>query len=127
MMKQVAIVFYTEHSSYDDTELVASRMTEWAEVSDEDYSLLINHQWTGKQYRVITKPDNLEGFIVNTVKEAVEAARKQEQRRISLAAEAKRKADERAQAKAKKLEDKRMKDEAHRRALFEELQKEFNT
>ena len=126
-MKQVAIVFYTEHSSYEDSELIATRITEWAEVSDEDHTLLVQNQWGKKPYRVITKPDNLEGFIIETVKQAVEAARREEQKRFSLAAEVKRKAEERAQAKAKKLEDKRMKDEAHRRALYEELQKEFNT
>jgi predicted DNA-binding protein YlxM (UPF0122 family) len=133
-MKKIAIVFYRNFNSYDSDGyssdvLIASRISQWTEVSDNDYQLLISSQYSDLKnpFKVILMPEDQDTFIMETVAQALKVAKAAEQKRQALKDEVKRKADLRAQAKAEKLEAKRMQEESHRRALFEELQKEFQS
>lgn len=123
-MMKIAIVFYDEIESYDYEGygrelLIASRITEWEEVTDEEYHILTRNQTRGKKrYMVISAPENTREFIEHTVKEVLDRLRKeqQEEENRKKAAEQKK-----LEAKAKRL----AKDEAARKALYEKLKSEF--
>lgn len=113
-MRKIAIVTVKEQwNSYDDYCKVIESITEWSEVSEEDYELLVkfsyNHDW-----KVIERLDSDPTFIPRTVEAAI--------REAHLEAE---KVEKQHQAADKKKQErllkKRAKDEAAEKKLLEQL------
>lgn len=122
-MKKVAIVFYREVEAYHEYDhygtdiLVASQITEWTEVTDQEYSLLQKASLK-KGFKVVSFPENQKEYIKKTVDDVLRELEEEKKKKEEEDAEKARKAAERT---AKRL----AKTEAERRALFEQLQKEF--
>jgi SAM-dependent MidA family methyltransferase len=122
MMRKIAVVFYRavpgNYYDYEGTEiLVATQITEWTDVSDTDFSKLLKAAET-HGFNVIEMPENQPAFIKKSIESVLADIKKEEEQRAAAEQERQQKAAERA---AKKL----AKNEAERRALFEQLQKEF--
>lgn len=112
-MREIAIITVKELWHYDDYSRVVESITEWTEVSDEDYKLLVkfssNYDWN-----VIERLDKKPSFVLNTVKAAIEEVRLAEEREKKVKEEADKKKQER-------LLKKRAKDEAAEKKLLEQL------
>lgn len=121
-MHKVAIIKVDYSYNYDDdyssSQMIVNSITDWTEVSDEQFKLLRNAERLQGDFRVIEQPYDTGEFIRKTVADYIAA----EEKRIAAEATAKRKRDEAAQ---KKKLAKLARDEASRRQMFEELQKEF--
>lgn len=65
-MKKIAIIKIQESYLNYDHELVVERVTEFQEVDDETYGILVNAQHANN-FRIIEYPANPEEFILKTV------------------------------------------------------------
>ena len=127
-MRNVAIVFFRniESESYgtygDDyyhvSTLIASRITDWQEISEEEFLLLQKANRHKPEFMIIEKPDNQAQFIENTVSEVLQRIKKEQEQEEERKKEAEQK---KLAAKLKK----QAKDEAARKALYEKLKSEF--
>jgi hypothetical protein len=111
--KRVAIVFVNE-SVGDDAGLIATSVTEWTEVSAEEYDKLVNSRYNyrvnramgGREFRIIEQPIE-QGPIFETL---FETLREIEEEEAEVLRKAQAAADERrkkaAERKARKSEDK---------------------
>ena len=116
-MRKIAIIKTRDFTSFYDSETVILSITDWSEVSEEDYKLLDN--WSRKHdylilERMDTNPDFLPKTIATCKKEAEVYAEKQ------------RKAKE--EADRKKLErelKKKARTEAQEKKLLEELERKY--
>ena len=119
-MKQIAILTTdTVVSNYgDDYATIAKSITEWSEVSEEDYKLL--RSWCGRNnsYILVNREDVKPEFIPKLVSQflvlANEERRKEEER--------KQKAEE---VKIQREIKKKAKTETQEKKLLEELQKKY--
>lgn len=115
-MKHIAIIYGREHHSWDRydestvTTMLGTSVTEWTEVSDEDYQLLVSHSQRTGHYMVVTREslDDEQQMIARSVKEQIAYVKRQEQKRAAEEAdrarkEAERKAKNAATLKARKL------------------------
>ena len=112
-MREIAICTVRELYNYDDYTKIIDSITDWTEVTDEEYNLLVkfsnNYNWS-----VIERLDKKPNFVLNTVKAALEEVRREEERRRVE----KEKADKRKQ---ERLLKKKAKDEAAEKELLEQL------
>ncbi len=134
--RHIAIVTHRDfyYNYGDDCDTVVASITDWTEVSEEDYKLLSRYCGTlnndGKyNYSIIERKDKQSGFLAKTIeqfkqlaaaeeKAAAERAAAEEQRKKEAAAR-------KAAAKAKRELAKRAETEAAERALLEELEKKY--
>ena len=117
-MRKIAIITTNDrYSSFDDYSEVIKTVTEWTEVSDSDYQLLVASQRRGGEFIILEFPNQKE-FIANTVAEYIKIAKKEEaERQARLAAEEAKKAAARRRRLEKNTKDKR--------ELLEQLKKEL--
>lgn len=123
-MHQVAIVrFVDRYYNYgDDYDTFVHSITDWEEVDDETFKLLqgaSSFYNDGMRFMVVERLTTKSPVVVNTVAAYVKHLQQQKEAAEKAAAEREAKAAER---RLKKL----AKDEAARRQLFEQLQREFN-
>lgn len=118
-MRKVAIVIGLESYDYDSDSYrtVATSITDWVEVSDDDYKILIDNQWRSN-FRVIEQPKHPEDFIKKTVADYLKAAKEEQLRQE---AEKKKREEAALQRRVKK----EMRDKEKARKIYEELKKEF--
>ena len=125
---KIAIIEFTERSyNYEDGyELVASKITDWEEIKDEDYNKVVQGlnylSWdTNVIYTVVKFTGNQKEIIEISIKKAIEKYEKvkaeQEKRKIE-------EEEKKRKAKEKRELNKKMK-ELTKEQLFEELKKEL--
>lgn len=112
-MREIAIITTKSVEYYDDYSKIVDSITDWSEVSDEDYKLLVRfsnkYDWT-----VIERLDKKPGFLLSSVKAALDEVKLEEERQRLDKEEADRKKQER-------LLKKKAKDEAAEKKLLEQL------
>lgn len=112
-MREIAIITTKSAEYYDDDSKTVDSITDWSEVSDEDYELLVRfsnkYDWT-----VIERLDKKPGFLLNSVKAALDEVKLEEERQRIAKVESDRKKQER-------LLKKKAKDEAAEKKLLEQL------
>ena len=114
MAKKVAIVM-VEDCYYDDyNNLVVKSITDWAEISNEDYMLLKKAEREQSRYRVLEQPLDTGEFIANTVSEYIKKIKEDEEKAAKAKAEREKIAREKA---LKKLANNAKKE----RELYEQL------
>jgi len=78
-MNYIAILEKTiRRPFYEDEEMLIKSISDWSEVTDEQYKLLCNYLPFDK-YMIIKRVDKDPDFIPNTVKAAIELAKKQKE------------------------------------------------
>lgn len=121
-MKQIAVISHIGHPYGDDdyshTAYIPHHITEWEEVSEEDYNLIINNwhrinqskaaQATGQIMTLITK-QNTRAIVIPELAKIKEEARKQEALRQKQEEERKHKLMEKKLRKAIKMKESREK------------------
>ncbi len=119
MVHKIAIIVSDSHYDYekDDYKRVVESITDWAEVSDQDFKLL-KESSSRRGFDIIEQPLDVPGFIKTTVAEEIEIARQEavQKEKEKKAREAKAQAKKHAQA---------LKDQASKLALFEKLKAEL--
>lgn len=106
------------HDYYGDEQLsiIASSVTEWQEVTQEEFVLLRQH--LPANYRLVAFPQNQKDIVINTVKKGIEFARKKKEEEEKAKLEAERKKTERALKKKAKTE-------AEEKALLAKLNEKY--
>lgn len=131
MSKQVKIILSKEVlTSYDDPynyTLIRDGITDWEEISDEDYDFLrwnlsylcktYNEEYGNLVPMIIVKDDKPVLDRIESIKDFIEQLKTKE---------AERKAEE-ERKKAEKAKKRMMKKVADERALFEQLKEKFDT
>lgn len=120
MSRQIAIINIREIRDYDHDSfktIIASSITDWSEVSDEEYQLLTQYSWRGK-FTIVERLDITKDFVGTTVQEYKEMAKKEKAREDKEEKDRLKKKKERAAAKAAKQA-------ANEKALFEKLKAQF--
>lgn len=119
-MKKIAIISSSEvFDNYgDDYQLVAQSITDWSEVSDDDYSLLRSFCGNGNSYTLINREDVKETFIPRLVSEFTALAKVEKEKQ-----ELEKK--KREEAKLNRELKKKAKTEEQERKLFESLKTKF--
>lgn len=108
---------YSEYGDPDGYQKIVQSITDWQEVSDEDYrTLQLASHPLG--FKIIEQPVDTPAYVAKTIKEYTALARAEEQRQ---AEERKRREDAALQRKLKK----ELKDEKTKKALYEKLKEEF--
>ena len=117
-MKNIAIITTKDRSYYDDYETIICSISDWSEVSDEDYTVL--KSWCGRNnsYILLERHDKDPKFIPKLVKEFLSYAQEEAIKRQKEKEEAERKRAERELKKKAKTE----KDEL---ALLQTLQTKY--
>ena len=108
-MRKIAIVLSRKvFDSYDDEyRIIADSITDWQEISDEDYALLHNYRHY-KDFMIIEQPINTAEFVAKTVDAFKALAKKQAKEEAErIATEAAKKQERAERRAAKKLGDKR--------------------
>lgn len=125
-MKQIAIILgreIVEYTDYGDStieKLIATGITDWSEVTDEDYDLLIKAQSYDyhDRFTVITRPSDEPTFAAKSVADYVVWAKSQDKKRQAE----RRKQEKEAEERKKKKEERSV---ASKRRQLEKLQKEL--
>jgi hypothetical protein len=129
MSRKVAIVEvanikcdYTDNDFDDLYHIIAHSITEWQEVTEQEYTSLASHNLDRFKYRLIVWPEKSQDEIIaNTVAAHLKEVKKRElaieKIRAEMALEKKR------AAKEKKLEKMSLEE---KKKLFEALKKEFS-
>lgn len=113
-MRKIAIITVKEqYSDYNYYDEVIESITEWSEVSEEDYNLLVKFSY-GHDWRVIERLDSNPDFIPKTIEAAIKEVRLEAERVEKQRLEAEKKKQER-------LLKKKAKDEAAEKKLLEQL------
>lgn len=106
-MKNIALVYLTEISTYDydgysTSQLLATSIVDWTEVSDEDFHLLVQYSTRTRKFVVVERPSHEDEnqLIVRAVADQVAFIKKEERKREAAKAAADREARERAAKKA---------------------------
>jgi hypothetical protein len=125
MTHKIAIITTKDvYSNYgDDCNTVINNITEWTEVSDEDFRLLQQAAYKmpyGQQFVILEQPIDTPAFIAKTIADYIKLSKQEEARE---AAEKKKKA---ADALARKYK-KELKDVESKKKLFEKLKAELGT
>jgi len=119
-MKEIALVYVYGRDVYDDScyDIIANSITEWTEISDEEYSLIrhnISH-YNNELYKkcdqramIIEKPNNQQEEIDKTVRGCLDIVKKrmeeEEKRKKSNELRNKRREEKALERKRKKLEE----------------------
>jgi len=123
--KVAVIRFIGQYTSYDDyNDNIVNSITQWEEVSDEEFNLLVDScnyataKISGFEYRVVEQLSIDSKTVIRNIREYVQHI------------EAQRKAEQIAKdARAEKARERQMKklakDKEARRLLLEQLQQEF--
>jgi hypothetical protein len=119
MTHKIAIIKTKDScSNYgDDSNTVITSITDWTEVSDEDFCILQKTQYDG-QFYILEQPTNTIEFVAKTVAEYLEKAKKAEA--DALIAKKKKDAANLARKHKKELQDRDSK-----LALLKKLQEEL--
>jgi len=122
MTHKIAIIKTREFSDYSDYDQyvihrIAESITDWTEVSDEDFRLLCNAS-NRNNFMVLEQPVDTKSFIAKTVAEYTALVRAEEVR----LAEEKRKSQEAALQRKLKKE---LRETKTKKALYEKLKEEF--
>jgi hypothetical protein len=138
MSHRVAIIKMCETSHYDDGEttiqLVAQHITDFVEVSDEEFAILkkvyspysvYGNYSASYRYYLVEEVKDSAVLIANTIEEYLEAAKKEEQKRKQREAKAKKEKEERDRKKVEKERKKLLGSEEKEKALLEELKKKY--
>lgn len=118
IMRKIALVRIRDWYDHDSESrnLIAQSITDWVEVPESDYQLLLYYQKDG--WSIVEQPLNQQDAVVKTVEDAIKIAK----RRKKQEDEAKAKAEEKKlQAKLKR----EAKTKEQREKLFMELKREF--
>ena len=122
MTRKIAIIKmrevpYSEYGDPDGYQMIVQSITDWQEVSDEDYRTL--QMASGSLgFRILEQPTDVPAFVARTIKEYTALARAEEAR----LAEEKRKREEAALQRKLKKE---LRDTKTKKALYEKLKEEF--
>lgn len=122
MTRKIAIIKmrevpYSEYGDPDGYQMIVQSITDWEEVSDEDFrTLQLASNPLG--FRIIEQPLNTKDFIAKTIREYSALARAEEARQ----AEEKRRREEAALQRKLKKE---LKDAKTKEALYKKLKEEF--
>jgi hypothetical protein len=115
-MRQIAIFKPHLIHYYEDYTALIESITEWSEVTDEEYKLL--QQWVAKyDYTMIERVDKKPDFLPKTIAAAIAEAKALDDALKKQKEEAERKRQERALKKLAK--DKRQKEELYARLKAE--------
>jgi NADH dehydrogenase/NADH:ubiquinone oxidoreductase subunit G len=121
MTRKVAILLTTDVYSYDeyndDHRSIVNSITEWEEISNEDFQVLQSASYR-KGFKIVEQPANPSDFIAKTVSEEIARAKEEA---IKLEAEKVARAEA---AKLKKYK-KDLKDKESKLALLKKLQAEL--
>lgn len=112
-MSEIAIITTKGLEYYDDYSKIVNSITDWSEVSDEDYKLLVRYS-NKYDWEIIERLDKKPRFILSSVKAASEEVKLEEERQRLAKEEADRKKQER-------LLKKKAKDEVAEKKLLEQL------
>lgn len=120
-MRKIAIITIHDdyRSDYDNYDRIVHSITDWAEVTDDEFFALKNASYR-KGYTVIEQQIDQDGFIKRTVAEYLAECAKE------AAKEAERKEKEAAKRRERELKRK-AKDEASEKALLADLLKKHGT
>ena|GEM_PF-5670345 len=113
MTKLIAIIRGRELHDYESYSMIIESITDWSEVSDEDYQILKQHQYNGGDFTIIERIDS-EEFISKTVEDYLKKARKLEAARL-------KKIKEKEKNKLQKELNKKASTEKAERQLLAEL------
>lgn len=109
---------FSEYDEYDTNHYrIISSISNWEEVTDEEYKLLAQGQST-LNYRIFEQPVDTKKFIIETVAQCKEMCLKAKEREL---AESKQRAEEALKRKQKKEETAK----ANKLKLFKRLQAEL--
>lgn len=113
-MKNVALVYLSniqsfDYDGYSTSQLVATSIVDWKEVSDEEYQLLVGYALRTRKFVVVERPphDVEDNLIVRSVADQIAYLQREEQRRAAeeaarVKAERERKAKRAATALVRK-------------------------
>lgn len=101
----------------DDHETLVKSITDWEEVSDEDFRMLQQASYK-LNFFILEQPTDTKAFIAKTISDYKELVKKE----AAKAAEEKRKREERAQQRKFQKE---LKDKESKKALLEKLKVEL--
>lgn len=117
MTHKVAILKCCEVYTENSTELVAQSITDWEEISHEDF-LLLKAAQSQFHFVVIEQPNNTGEFIAKTIADYKKLARREKEKKEA-------EARKREQAALERKHRKELKLAGSKKALFEQLKKEF--
>lgn len=119
-MKYIAILEKTVHwRLYEDEEILTKSISDWSEVTDEEYKLLCQYLPLDK-YVMLERVDKDPDFIPNTVKAAINLAKKQKQQLEQQKLDAEKKKQER-------LLKKKAKDAEAEKKLLQQLKEKYES
>ena len=117
-MRKIAIIHEIEnYTNYDDYSMVISSITDWAEVSDEDYKVLHRASYS-RCFKILEQPTDVSAFIKTTVAEYLEEEKR-------LAEEEEKRKKKRAEEASKRKHAKELKDRDSKLKLLKSLQEEL--
>lgn len=117
-MRYIAIICPRIISSgYDDYKRVIESITDWSEVTDEEYKLLRSY-CNNYDYDIIERKDVEPSFILKTIAQAKEEAKKHQE-------EIEKQREEQERKKQAALLKKKAKTEAEEKKLLEELKSKY--
>jgi hypothetical protein len=118
-MRKVAIIKTEERyfNHGDDWDTIVKQITDWTEISDEDF-VILNRAAYQHNFIVIEQPIDQHGFIIDTVASYIE---QQRQKEIKEAEDKKK----RAKAAMEKKLKKDLKDKESKLELYKKLQQEL--
>lgn len=112
-MRKIAII--TTYTNYDNYDVLVDSITDWSEVSDYDYQILVAESHNTGNFQVIERLDAKPDFIPKTIADYLQKAKEE--------AENKRRAEQAAKAKKEAAAlKKKAKTEADELALLRQLQ-----
>jgi hypothetical protein len=118
MTHKVAILITTDIYDYDDDyRHIVNSITEWEEISHEDFVVLQNASYR-KGFKIIEQPTNIKDFVAKTVSEEIARAKEE-------AAKLEKEKVARAEAARLKKYKKDLKDKDSKIALLKKLQAEL--
>lgn len=118
-MTKVAVVTFTDrYSNYDDYDRVIEKVSDFVEVSEEDYTLLEGYARRTNEFQVIVFIQKQKEVIEFSVKSQLEFVKKEKEKAEQMKAE-----QERKKLAAKLKKDLKAKED--REKLFNELRQEF--
>lgn len=117
MTKLIAIIKPYHIERYDDYSVLVESITDWSEVTDEEYALLCN--WSNKyDYTVITRLDKQPDFLPKTISAALKEAKKEQE-------ELEKKKQEEQKLKLERELKRKARNEKKERELLEALQEKY--
>lgn len=122
MTHKIAILKTREFTNYSDydcylVEKIMETITDWTEVSDEDFKILVDFS-TRKGFVVLEQPVDTKTFVAKTVEEYLTFVKAEKRRQE----EEKKKREE---AKLKRKSKKEFLDSKSKKELYEQLKAEF--